>query len=89
MSTPVVLVAGLHGAARTAAVDELLARCPGSVAVHHDLADITRDRVRRIVRDGGRVLETADVRLAHGCVTCTVREDLLPGSSCWRPARPC
>ncbi|MEU8362715.1 GTP-binding protein [Nonomuraea sp. NPDC048882] len=78
MSTPVVLVAGLHRAARTAAVDALLARRPGSVAVHHDLAEVTRGRVRRIVRDGGRVLETADVRLAHGCVSCTVREDLLP-----------
>ncbi|MFG3442729.1 CobW family GTP-binding protein [Nonomuraea sp. NPDC047897] len=78
MSTPVVLAAGLHGAARTAAVDELLARHPGSVAIHHDLGEVTRGRVRRSVRDTGRVLETADVRLAHGCVTCTVREDLLP-----------
>ncbi|MEU6726403.1 GTP-binding protein [Nonomuraea wenchangensis] len=78
MSTPVVLVAGLHDAARTAAVDALLARHPGSVAVHHDLGDVVHGRVRRTVRDAGRVLDTADVRLAHGCVTCTVREDLLP-----------
>ncbi|WP_326641198.1 GTP-binding protein [Nonomuraea fuscirosea] len=88
MSTPVVLVAGLHGAARTAAVDELLARCPGSVSVHHDLADVTRGRVRRVVRDGGQVLETADVRLAHGCVTCTVREDLLPRLVLLAPGTP-
>ncbi|MFI6637119.1 CobW family GTP-binding protein [Nonomuraea fuscirosea] len=78
MSTPVVLVAGLHDAARTAAVDELLARHPGSVAVHHDLGVVVHGRVRRTVRDSGGVLDTADVCLAHGCVTCTVREDLLP-----------
>ncbi|MEV4571442.1 GTP-binding protein [Nonomuraea sp. NPDC049419] len=78
VSTPVVLVAGLHDTARTAAVDELLARHPGSVAVHHDLGGVVNGRVRRTVRDGVRVLDTTDVRLAHGCVTCTVREDLLP-----------
>ncbi|MER6943026.1 GTP-binding protein [Nonomuraea sp. NPDC000554] len=78
MSTPVVLVAGLHASARTAAVDRLLAEHPGSVAVHHDLRSVTLDRVRRVVRDSSGTLDVADVLLAHGCVTCTVREDLLP-----------
>ncbi|GAA4905169.1 G3E family GTPase [Nonomuraea thailandensis] len=78
MATPVVLVAGLHATARTATVERLLAGHPGSVAVHHDLGEVTRGLVRRTVRDAARVLDTADVRLAHGCVTCTVREDLLP-----------
>ncbi|MFG1709405.1 CobW family GTP-binding protein [Nonomuraea sp. M3C6] len=78
MATPVVLVAGLHGTARTATVDRLLAEHPGSVAVHHDLSKVAKGRVRRSVRDTTGVLDTADVRLAHGCITCTVREDLLP-----------
>ncbi|WP_240777624.1 CobW family GTP-binding protein [Nonomuraea basaltis] len=78
MSTPVVLVAGLHGPARTATVERLLAGHPGSVAVHHDLGQVTRGLVRRTVRDRAGVRDEADVRLAHGCVTCTVREDLLP-----------
>ncbi|GAA5063856.1 G3E family GTPase [Thermocatellispora tengchongensis] len=78
MSTPVVLVAGLHATARTATVERLLAAHPGSLAVHHDLSEVSRGRVRRTVRDATRVLDTADVQLAHGCVTCTVREDLLP-----------
>ncbi|MEV0612582.1 GTP-binding protein [Nonomuraea sp. NPDC050404] len=78
MPTPVVLVAGLHGSARTAAVDRLLADHPGSLAVHHDLREVVRGRVRRTVRDPTGVLDTADLRLAHGCVTCTVREDLIP-----------
>ncbi|MGP3963392.1 GTP-binding protein [Nonomuraea sp. 3N208] len=35
MSTPVVLVVGLHGAARAAVVDRLLADHPGAAAVRH------------------------------------------------------
>ncbi|MGP4102367.1 CobW family GTP-binding protein [Nonomuraea sp. KM90] len=78
MPTPVVLVAGLHGTARTATVERLLAGHPGSLAVHHDLSAVADGLVRRIVRDATRVLDTTDVRLAHGCITCTVREDLIP-----------
>ncbi|GAB1823729.1 CobW family GTP-binding protein [Herbidospora sp. RD11066] len=78
MTTPVVLVAGLHAAARTATVDRLLAAHPGAVAIHHDLRDVASGRVERVVRDGSGVLELSEVRLAHGCVTCTVREDLRP-----------
>ncbi|MEV5743889.1 GTP-binding protein [Microbispora rosea] len=78
MSTPVVLVAGLHASARTRVVDRLLRDHPGSLAVHHDLRGVTAGRVERVVRNASTVLDLADVRLAHGCVTCTVREDLLP-----------
>ncbi|MFI7129693.1 GTP-binding protein [Nonomuraea sp. NPDC050153] len=78
MPTPVVLVAGLHATARTATVEQLLAEHPGSLAIHHDLRQVTHGRVRRSVRDRTDVLDTAEVRLAHGCATCTVREDLLP-----------
>jgi G3E family GTPase len=78
VSAPVVLVSGLHSAARTAVVDRLLTGFPGAVAVHHDLAEVTRDRVTRIVRDASRVLDREEIRLAHGCVNCTVREDLVP-----------
>ncbi|MFG1688757.1 CobW family GTP-binding protein [Nonomuraea sp. NPDC049269] len=78
MPTPAVLVAGLHGTARAATVERLLAEHPGSLAIHHDLSEVARGHVRRSVRDATRVLDRADVRLAHGCVTCTVREDLLP-----------
>ncbi|WP_043629043.1 CobW family GTP-binding protein [Nonomuraea candida] len=88
MATPVVLVAGLHPTARTATVERLLAGHPGSVAVHHDLGEVTRGRVRRTVRDAGRVLDSADVLLAHGCVTCTVREDLLPQLVLLAPGAP-
>ncbi|WP_240506092.1 GTP-binding protein [Thermoactinospora rubra] len=78
MSTPVVLVAGLHAPARIAVVDQLLGEHPGALSVHHDLKAITQGRIERVVRDGDRVLDRTEVRLAHGCITCTVREDLLP-----------
>ncbi|GAA1008051.1 cobalamin biosynthesis protein CobW [Acrocarpospora pleiomorpha] len=78
MPTPVVLVAGLHASARTATVDRFLADHPGAVAIHHDLCEVTSGRVERVVRDASGVQDLAEVRLAHGCVTCTVREDLLP-----------
>jgi G3E family GTPase len=76
--TPVVLVAGLHASARTATVDRFLADHPGAVAIHHDLREVASGRVERVVRDASGVQDLAEVRLAHGCVTCTVREDLLP-----------
>jgi G3E family GTPase len=48
------------------------------VSIHHDLREVTRGRVERVTRDASGVLDRAEVRLAHGCVTCTVREDLVP-----------
>ncbi|MFI0350120.1 CobW family GTP-binding protein [Actinomadura sp. 9N407] len=78
MSVPVALVAGLHGTARATVVDRLLREHPGAVAIHHDLRAITRGLVTRTVRDAGTTLERTLIRLEHGCVTCTVREDLIP-----------
>lgn len=46
---------------------------PGSALVRHDLRDPGRGVVRRWVDGELTVLE-----LAHGCVSCTLREDLLP-----------
>ncbi|GAA4085767.1 CobW family GTP-binding protein [Actinomadura miaoliensis] len=78
MSVPVVLVAGLHATARAAVVDRLLREHPGGLAIHHDLREIAGGLVTRTVRTADTVLEQAAVRLEHGCVTCTVREDLVP-----------
>ncbi|MBY8851370.1 ribosome hibernation factor-recruiting GTPase MRF [Saccharothrix longispora] len=70
MRTEVVLVAGLadHDVA-----EELWRACPGSVLVRHDLRDLAGGVVRRWVDGELTVLE-----LAHGCVSCTLRLDLLP-----------
>ncbi|ROO87699.1 G3E family GTPase [Actinocorallia herbida] len=78
MTVPVVLVAGLHGPARAAVVDRLLREQPNAVAIHHDLRGITADRIVRVVRDARNIAERTEVELEHGCVSCTVREDLIP-----------
>lgn len=52
-------------------------RTPGSVLVAHDLRGLGEGVVhRRVVDDGGE--HVAVLELAHGCVSCTLREDLLP-----------
>lgn len=78
MSVPVVPVAGTHGTARAATVARLLREHPGALVIHHDLREITAGLVVRTVRDVGTTMERAVIRLEHGCVTCTVRQDLIP-----------
>src|SRR5919108_771654 len=77
-SIPVVVVGGLHGHVRAEVVRRLLAAVPYSVAVHHDLRGAAEGRVERIVLDGWGVRERTVLPIAHGCVTCTVREDVVP-----------
>ncbi|EME19485.1 ribosome hibernation factor-recruiting GTPase MRF [Rhodococcus triatomae] len=71
--TPVVLVTGWT---HTDAVAASL-RGPGTVVVHHDLAHLREGVVTRTVTTGDHT-DTAVLELAHGCVNCTLREDLLP-----------
>src|SRR4051794_28776888 len=78
----------MHGSARATVVDRLLRENPGSKAVHHDLREIAADLVLRVVRDADLVHEQTLVRLAHGCISCTVREDLLPELRRYAAAEP-
>lgn len=48
----------------------------GSVVVQHDLLD--GGVVLRQTHDGGRVAERAEATLEHGCLSCTVRLDVIP-----------
>lgn len=50
---------------------------PDLAVLHHDLTAIADGVVRRRLRLGDRDEITA-IELAHGCVSCTLREDLLP-----------
>ncbi|SIR76026.1 ribosome hibernation factor-recruiting GTPase MRF [Williamsia sterculiae] len=81
--TPVILVAGLDLQAVARAASALLV--PGSVVVHHDLrggAPGPDDPIVRTARtvgvDGMPVVHTEAVHLDHACVSCALREDLLP-----------
>jgi G3E family GTPase len=70
VETVVVVVAGTgaHGVA-----EEVWRASPGSVLVRHDLSSSADGVVRRWV-DG--VL--TELSTAHGCASCTLREDLVP-----------
>ncbi|TDZ98400.1 ribosome hibernation factor-recruiting GTPase MRF [Mycobacteroides salmoniphilum] len=73
MRTPVLLVSGQ---ADTDAVVDVLARDPGTVVVTHRFdGHIVK---RSVVSGGGaRDPQVTVLELAHGCVSCTVRDDLL------------
>jgi G3E family GTPase len=75
---PVVVVAGLHQAARRQTVLELLAGCPDAVVLHHDLSAASLGQVRRTRWDFTGVLDNTTVPLTNDCPCCALREDLLP-----------
>lgn len=50
---------------------------PGAVAVRHTI-DPGRQLLTRIVSDVGGVLEHEEIDLAHACVSCAIREDIVP-----------
>lgn len=74
-----VLLAGFAGPAMTGVehIAAVLSEDAGTVVVHHDLAELREGVVRRTVRTAGNVTTTV-LELAHGCVSCTLRADLLP-----------
>lgn len=74
-----MLVSGFSGPAMTGVehIAATLSGEPGTVMVHHDLAELREGVVRRTVRGGGETTTTV-LELAHGCVSCTLRADLLP-----------
>ncbi|CAL9573539.1 putative protein [Actinosynnema sp. ALI-1.44] len=70
MDTTAILVAGLG---EHVVAEEVWRALPGAVLVRHDLSRLAEGVVRRWV-DG--VL--TELRLEHGCVSCTMRLDLVP-----------
>ncbi|GAB3132455.1 GTP-binding protein [Tsukamurella serpentis] len=75
--TPVLLLTGFGEQERALELAQ-----PGTVVVHHDLSGLREGMVVRsesTVRPDGTAEErVALLELAHGCVSCTLREDLLP-----------
>ena len=74
---PLVLVSGLAPGPNAELAELLRAAGPGTAVVHHDLREIHSGVVRRRLRLGEDD-ELTVLELAHGCVSCTLREDLLP-----------
>ena len=76
--TPLVLVSGWSGPTDTVARSLLR---DDTVVVHHDLAFVHEGVVRRTVttmESGRERTRVGILELAHGCISCTLREDLLP-----------
>lgn len=71
-----LLISSLDGLCRQHACEELAAAHPGSVLVVHDLLEDGL-AIRRIYQDS-TLVERTETTLAHGCLSCVVRLDLVP-----------
>jgi G3E family GTPase len=74
MRTPVVLVAGQGD---TDAVTGALLRRPGTLVVEHRFDGHVVRRTTATLRCGELATTEDALELAHGCVACTIRNDLL------------
>ncbi|MFG2040523.1 CobW family GTP-binding protein [Dactylosporangium sp. NPDC048998] len=74
----VTVLAGFAPSATHAVARALLHADPDLLLVRHDLDGVLRGQVQRVVRTSGGLLEDVTVELVHGCVQCTLREDVLP-----------
>lgn len=77
MRTPVVLLSGVDPDAMAAALVGLQFDLPGAVALRHHI-DVERQVLTRTVSDMTGVIEQHETLLEHACVSCAVREDILP-----------
>ena len=74
---PLVLVSGVAEAPARCLADRLVGGSASTALVHHDLRPADEGFVHRYVRLGDHDSLDA-VPLDHDCVSCTLREDLLP-----------
>jgi G3E family GTPase len=74
MQTPVILVAGQTD---TDPVVGALLRMPGTLVVEHRLDGHVVRRTIVTLQDGVLATTECGLELAHGCVSCTIRSDLL------------
>lgn len=75
----VTLIAGLHPLATREITDQLLQADPSALVISHELTEILlTGAVYRQVRDASGILEDIRFQPEHPCLSCTLREDLLP-----------
>jgi len=79
--TPLVLLTGIDRSLVATAAGALLRQHPGTVVVHHDVSDLGQGVVLRTLTEhtaGGTATHRSAIELAHGCLSCTLRLDVLP-----------
>lgn len=75
--TPVFLISGVNDPAMVAASLSMHLGLPGAVALRHTI-DVDSGVLTRTVSDLTGVLERVEINLDHVCVSCAVREDIVP-----------
>lgn len=77
IGVPVITVCSVDAILRETAAGGILCDVPDAVVVRHDLlAD--RGQLRRVVYDRSGLVEDVLVPLQHPCLTCALREDIVP-----------
>lgn len=74
---PVVLVTGIDAEAMAATTIALQWDLPRAVVLRHDL-DVARQQLQRVVSDASGEVERVVHHLEHVCVSCALREDVVP-----------
>lgn len=77
MRTPVIVVTGIDRAAMDAVMVGLLWDLPSAVAVRHTI-DPGAQVLTRVVSDVSGAVDRHQITLEHACITCALREDILP-----------
>lgn len=77
MRTPLVVVTGVDPSAIDRAMLSLSWDLPRAVAVRH-VIDPDSQVLTRTVSHSGGVLEHEEIPLEHACVSCALREDIVP-----------
>lgn len=77
MRVPVVLLCGVDPDAMASSMVGLQFDLPAAVACRHTI-DVERGVLTRTVSDLSGVIETHETLLEHACVSCAIREDIVP-----------
>lgn len=77
MKKPITIVTGIHLEAMSSTVLSLMLDLPDAVVVRHRI-DLERSVLVRMVSDITGIIEHQEIDLAHACVPCAVREDVVP-----------
>ncbi|WP_193611734.1 GTP-binding protein [Nocardioides lijunqiniae] len=77
MRTPLVVVTGVHPVAMDTTMLSLVWDLPRAVSVRHRIDPVSQV-LTRTVSDLDGVVEREEIQLEHACVSCALREDIVP-----------